>query len=85
MRRLFLPVFLVLAGCADMSQQQCASADWAQLGERDGMAGLRPWIDQYGYQCSRHNVAAAEKDYMDGWRVGYAEWVRRADSHEGPN
>ena len=28
---------------------------------------------------------AGGKDYLDGWYVGYAELVRRAASHEGPN
>ena len=76
---------LLLAGCAPMTQEQCASADWARLGERDGLTGSRPWVDQYDYQCSRHNLRAAEKDYMDGWWVGNAEFVRRADSSEGPD
>jgi hypothetical protein len=76
---------LALAGCAGMNQEQCAGANWTQLGERDGLTGTRPWVEQYDYQCSRYNLRAAEKDYMDGWWVGYAEFVRRADSHEGPN
>jgi hypothetical protein len=84
MRRL-LPVLLLLAAgaCASMSEGDCRSADWAQLGERDGIANNRPRIDQYAYQCDRYNVRAAEKDYMDGWWVGNAEFVRRADSMEG--
>jgi hypothetical protein len=84
MRLMLLATFLV-AGCVSMNQQECASADWARLGERDGMTGGRPWIDQYAHQCGRYNLAAAEKDYMDGWWVGHAEYSRRADGHEGPN
>ena len=37
----------------------------------------------YAYQCGRYQVAAAEKDYLDGWWMGHAEFVRRADSMEG--
>lgn len=83
--RLILVVTLALAGCAGMNEQQCASADWAKLGERDGLTGTRPWLEQYDHQCSRYNQRVAVKDYMDGWWVGNAEYVRRADSHEGPN
>jgi hypothetical protein len=83
--RLLLIACLALAGCSNMSQRECASADWARLGERDGLAGTRPWIEVYDHQCGRYNLRAAEKDYMDGWWVGNAEFVRRADSHEGPN
>ena len=78
-----LVLFLLLAGCAGMSQEECASADWAQLGERDGMSGNRPWIDQYEHQCGRYNLRALEKDYMDGWRTGHAEYVDRVERHEG--
>jgi hypothetical protein len=74
---------LLLGGCAGMTEQQCASADWARLGERDGLAGNRPWIDQYQHQCGRYNLPAVEKDYMDGWRVGNAEFVDRTERHEG--
>ena len=83
MRR-FLPLLLLLAtGCVAMTENECRATDWAQLGERDGITGNRPRIDQYAYQCSQYSVRAAEKDYMDGWWVGNAEWVRRADSSEG--
>jgi len=78
-------LFLVLAGCAPMSENDCRSTSWAQLGERDGLYGNRPRIDTYAHQCARFGLRAAEKDYMDGWWVGNAEFVRRADSHEGPN
>ena len=83
MRYLFLCI--ALGGCAAMSESECRTADWATLGERDGLYGGRPRIEQYAYQCGHHNVRAAEKDYLDGWWVGNAEYVRRADSHEGAN
>jgi hypothetical protein len=80
---LLLLLLTLLAGCAGMTERECASADWAQLGERDGMAGNRPWIDQYQHQCGRYHLRSIEEDYMDGWRVGHAEYVRRVESHEG--
>ena len=82
--RNLLPILILLAsGCASMTENECRATDWAQLGERDGISGNRPRIDQYAYQCNQYSVRAAEKDYMDGWWVGNAEWVRRADSFEG--
>jgi hypothetical protein len=84
--RTLLPFFLLLAaGCAPMTESDCRGANWASLGERDGITGNRPRIDQYAYQCGQYRVAAAEKEYMDGWWVGNAEFVRRADSSEGPD
>jgi len=74
---------LALAGCAGMTENQCRAANWASLGERDGITGNRPRIEVYDHQCGRYNLRAGEKDYLDGWWVGNAEFVRRADSMEG--
>jgi hypothetical protein len=54
---------LVLAGCAGLSENECRSTDWAQLGERDGISGNRPRIEVYDYQCGRYHLHAAENDY----------------------
>jgi hypothetical protein len=80
----FLPwLVLFLAGCAGMTEDQCRSASWAQIGERDGVYGNRPWIDQYQHQCSRYSVPVAEKDYMEGWWVGNADYQRRTQGRVG--
>ena len=85
MRPIVPLIALLVAGCAAMTESECRSADWAALGERDGISGDRPRIDQYAYQCGQYSIRAAEKDYMDGWWNGNAEFVRRADSNEGPD
>ena len=72
----------LLAGCAAMSEPQCRSTDWYQLGYRDGdVYGLRPQIDQYAYQC-RAWVQASEGDYLRGWVEGYREWAIRVSGSE---
>jgi hypothetical protein len=68
----------LLAGCVSMSESDCRGADWRGLGEREGrIHGLRPQIDQYTYQCSRHGVQTSEKDYMEGWTDGYREYEKQ--------
>jgi hypothetical protein len=77
-----LCLLLAVAGCASMSENACRSADWYQLGYRDGdIYGLRPQIDQYAYQC-RPWVQVAETDYMRGWTEGYRENRIRASGSE---
>ena len=66
-----------LTGCATMDETACRSANWSELGKRDGLTGGGPRIDQYAYQCSRYNVAAAQQAYMDGWWIGNDEYTRR--------
>jgi hypothetical protein len=56
-----------------MSESECRSADWYQVGYRDGdIYGLRPQIDQYAWQC-RPWIQVAENDYLRGWTEGYRE------------
>lgn len=65
---------LLAAGCVSMSDAECRSTNWYDLGERDALVyGLRPQIDQYAYQCSRHGVQPPEKDYIAGWVDGERE------------
>jgi hypothetical protein len=80
---LSLTISALLAGCAAMSDSECRSANWYALGERDALSyGLRPQIDQYAHQCSRHGVQPSEKDYMAGWIVGDRERAIRMSGSE---
>jgi len=45
-----------------MNQSACSSANWYEVGERDGLNGMPPRIDTYAYQCSRQNVQVSEAD-----------------------
>jgi len=69
-----------------MSESECKSADWFELGKRDGdVYGVRPLIDQYAYRCSAFGVTPKESDYLTGWVDGYRERVSRSDLGAGPN
>ena len=61
-----------------MSEADCRTTNWYALGEYEGrFFGMRPQIDQYAYQCSRHGVQPVEKEYMAGWLEGYREYEMR--------
>jgi hypothetical protein len=69
---------LLLSGCAGMTQTECRSSNWYDVGYRDGdIYGLRPQIDQYAHQCKAFGVTPAEKDYLTGWVDGYREFISR--------
>lgn len=73
---------LLLAGCAAMSESECRSADWYQVGYRDADPfGLRPQFYLHEHQC-RAWVQASEPDYMRGWVDGYREFVTRMTGSE---
>ena len=75
--------FTLFAGCMQMSESECRSADWYQIGYRDAdNFGLRPQVDQYAYLCQAYGVQAAEPTYMAGWVDGHREFERRMSGSE---
>ena len=73
----------LFAGCMHMSESECRSADWYQVGYRDGdNFGLRPQVDQYAYLCQAYGVQAPEPTYMAGWVDGHREFEHRMSGSE---
>jgi hypothetical protein len=71
-----------LTGCAPMTAQQCASANWYEQGERDALySGTQPRFEDLAKSCTLPDRAAAERSYMEGWAAGYSEHQRRIDRH----
>ena len=62
----------LLCGCAAMSESECRSANWFQIGKRDALMGVRPQLDNYARQCA--GFKAFEKEYLEGWQLGYWEF-----------
>lgn len=82
--RLLLLACVLVSGCASISEQECRSANWYQLGERDALIyGMRPQVDQLAYQCGKFGVQPDEKEYLAGWQVGNWEHARRASRSSG--
>ena len=71
----------VLAGCA-MTEMQCRTANWAELGQRDGSMGMQPQVDQYLHQCGALGVKVADQDYMTSWRDAHREFIYRTSGSE---
>jgi hypothetical protein len=76
-----LAVSVFTAGCAQMSESECRTTDWYQLGHRDGeLYGRQPGIDQYASQCRAFGVQPQETAYMAGWKDGYGERATRSQT-----
>lgn len=67
---------LLLAGCESMSgkvdasrQDRCERADWALVGERDGVAGTLLLADRYEYICGE---LFKPEPYKAGFQKGRA-------------
>ena len=82
MRALRVVFLLWLGGCAAMTETACGSANWYELGERDGLLGVPPRIDTYAYQCARQSLQVSSADYMNGWWIGNATYRDRTAGSE---
>ena len=69
---------VLLGGCAAaMSENQCRTSNWYDMGERDALMGNRSQLERYAEQCGRFAVKPDEQQYQAGWAIGYSEWNRR--------
>ena len=74
---------LALAGCATMDAGECRSADWYQVGYRDGLFGMQRMDEAYTHQCSQHGASPDRVQYAKGWQEGWWELeARRAHGGE---
>ena len=65
---------IVLSGCASISKQECANANWEAIGFRDGTNG-KPSSRFNAHQkaCAKHGFNANLARYMDGHHRGLEE------------
>ncbi|MDV4239005.1 DUF2799 domain-containing protein, partial [Acinetobacter baumannii] len=52
-----------LSGCAAMSVEECKTANWSLVGEKDGSKGSSPRLDQYYKACGKANIVPDQKSY----------------------
>ena len=67
----FLPV-LLLSGCAALSPEECATADWQGLGVKDGNQGRPDRAADYLESCSKAKISFD----LNAYRKGRAEGLQ---------
>ena len=75
-------LIVLVSGCENMQQKvqdsrqdRCQRADWALVGERDGIAGHVLLADRYEYICAEMFQPGP---YRDGYQKGLARKPRPA-------
>jgi len=62
---------LALSGCQTLTADQCAVADWRELGAADGFAGRKQsYVDRHREACARHGVTVDITAWQSGWKQG---------------
>lgn len=72
--RPLVPLLLAatLAGCASLSQTECAGADWEQIGYRDGAAGYSARrLEAHRQACAEYGIDID----ADTWQAGYDQGI----------
>jgi len=77
--RLFLPVFLLalLQACTTMSADECRTANWRDVGLRDGLAGEPlTMLDSRTKACAEAGVTTNAPLYLQGRNQGLPDYCR---------
>lgn len=67
---------ILLSGCAAMSVEQCKTANWFNVGEKDGAAGQESRLDKYYSSCQKANIVPNQKLYEQGYQKGLSYYCR---------
>jgi len=62
---------LGLSGCATLSENECRTANWYELGERDGYSGYRrARLEDHREACAEYRIEADAEAYERGRSAG---------------
>jgi len=63
--RSLLPVLALVAGCAGMTERECA-ADWFETGQNEGRIGASGMDQRHASHCPNFDAARYREGYLDG-------------------
>jgi len=70
-----LCILLLLQSCATMNENDCLSADWTSIGNKDGARGLKDSrFESRASACKKYNVVADYSAYIQGYNNGIREF-----------
>ncbi len=75
MQTIALLAIALLAGCATLSESQCAANDWQTVGYSDGVNGQdSSRLLKHQNACMKHGVTPNRMAYMAGWEEGVVRY-----------
>lgn len=71
-------IVLAVTGCATMTAEECAVADWERIGEQDARAGHgMDYFARRASDCTEAGYSADQDAWTDGWDVGITWFCTR--------
>jgi len=72
---LTLPLLTLLNACSTLSEKECHSSDWHQLGTQDGHVGLpERRLEDYATSCEEYGIRPDTKQYQAGREIGLKQY-----------
>lgn len=72
---ILLCLLIGLAGCATLSEEECRTADWRDIGLRDGRAGHpASRLGEHLEACQKHGIRPVDAQYHAGRNRGLEEY-----------
>ncbi len=72
-----LTCFVLLTGCATLSENECRSANWYRLGAKDGQKGEPVGLlDEHKESCARYGIRPDENQYLAGREAGLRQYCQ---------
>ena len=87
MRCIAVISLLLISGCATLSESECTSADWYQIGLKDGTAGEAIHLfSEHQTSCEKHDISADFDLYGQGRNEGLQSYCTSESGYsEGIN
>ncbi|WP_419910475.1 DUF2799 domain-containing protein [Hoeflea sp.] len=73
----FLAVPLALSACATLNEAECQTANWRDLGQRNGQEGrASSYVVEHEKACQRYGTPVDAASWRAGWEVGIRQYCR---------
>lgn len=74
---------LFLQGCATMDESDCLTANWNEIGFRDGSRGLAiSRMDSRASDCRKHNIELDRNSYLSGHNQGLVQFCLPSNGYQ---
>lgn len=71
----FLAIFLVVSGCASLTEEQCQSQEWQKIGREDAIQGrTTARMNEHTKACKRYGIVPNPVEYKKGYDVGLVSY-----------
>lgn len=74
---------LLLSGCATLTQEECETGNWEQIGQRDARQGYRPErFNDHVKSCERYKIDLSDRAYLSGYKKGQLHYCTITNGYE---